>query len=198
MPTEIGELIARLVSYPFVGVVIGAILTAYLIPKISKQWRKPKELELKMMVVSKMTETVTAIISAVYLDMVTELMDDENFKDAQRKWENDKEGVEAQLHVLFPNSKIVEEWSRFGMAIQGLIHLNLQKDASRREKALAIIQEFVEVELEPTDLSALIKKDLLEPGKTQYADAWLHLKELMKRRMYSIIDSIRKTKIADI
>ena len=180
------------------GVIIGAVLTAYLIPKISKQWRKPKELELKMMVVSKMTESITAIISATFLDMVTELMDDENFKDAQRKWQNDKEGVEAQLHVLFPNSKIVEEWSRFGFAIQGLIHLNLQDDMSRRKESLDIILKFAEIEIAANELNALVKKDIQEPGKSQYADAWLHLKELMKTRMYAIIDSIREAKIANI
>lgn len=103
-PTEFGEMIVGLLNNTFVGVIIGAVLTAYLIPKISKQWRKPKELELKMMVVSKMTESVTAIIFGTFLDMVTELMNDENFKGAQKKWENDKEGLNQKRSSTWQDS----------------------------------------------------------------------------------------------
>lgn len=33
-PTEIGQFISGLIASPFVGVLIGTVLTAYLIPKI--------------------------------------------------------------------------------------------------------------------------------------------------------------------
>lgn len=196
--TEFGEILAKLLSFPIAGLVIGAFLSAYLIPKISKQWRKPKELELKMTIVTRITDSVAGIISSTYLDMVTELMDDENFKNAQRKWENNKEAVEAQLHVLFPNSAIIDEWGTFTLAISGFIQLNLAKDPFRRKRSLEVIQEMAGVEIKPNDLDALIKKEMLEPGKTEYANAWLGLKESLKKRMNFLIDTIRKTKIADI
>jgi hypothetical protein len=187
-----------LLAYPILGVVTGAILTAYLIPKISKQWRKPKELELKMTIVTRMTDSVAGIISSTFLDMVTELMNDESFKDAQRKWEKDKEGVEAQLHVLFPKSEIISEWESFAFAISGLIGLNLEKDTYRRKKYLEQIQKLTGIEIRSNELDALIRKDFAEPGKSQYADAWLHLKKSLKEQMNLIIDKIRKSKIADI
>jgi hypothetical protein len=111
-----------LASHPLVLLLIGLLFTGLIIPAVSKQWRKPKELELKVNVISRIGESVANIISAVHLDQVTQLTPHQDFKKAQIKWETDKEVIAAHLQVLFPGSPIIDKWQTFSFAVWPYIH----------------------------------------------------------------------------
>jgi hypothetical protein len=187
-----------LASHPLVLLLIGLLFTGLIIPAVSKQWRKPKELELKVNVISRIGESVANIISAVHLDQVTQLTPHQDFKKAQIKWETDKEVIAAHLQVLFPGSPIIDKWQTFSFAVSALHSLNETSDRAERQHYLDVIQQMLGIAIASTNLQALIDRPRQGPGVELYMDSFLDLKETFMKQMNSIVDLIRKSKIASI
>ena len=96
--TDMEHIEVSFLSHPLFILIVGAVFTSWLIPKISRQWRKPKELELKIDLVNRINESVAHIISATFLDQVSGLENDEEFQKAQRTWEIEKEVISSHLY----------------------------------------------------------------------------------------------------
>lgn len=185
-------------KHPLLLVIVAGIFSSYIIPKVSKQWRKPKELELKITLISSMGESVASLLAAAYVDQVTQLTNDVDLKEAQKKWETEKEVIEAQIHLLFPKSTLIVDWQEFALAISAFGSMNEEADPEKRHFYVKSILEVIKKRISANDVEALILRPRQEPGKTQYADAWIRLKEDLKAQMNILIDWIRKSKISSL
>ena len=101
------------------------LFTAYIIPTVTRQWQKPKQLELKTSIVSQINEAVTGIIMAARFDQVTEMTDDKDFSEACIHWEKQYEVIKSLIRTYFPSPRIGEEWKKYSMFITMVYALNL-------------------------------------------------------------------------
>jgi hypothetical protein len=116
--------VLSIISHPLLVLLIAGIFRTYLIRKISRQWRKPKELELKIDLINRINESVTGTISATYLDQVSELENDKGYKKALRIWEIEKEVILSHLNALFPDSLLISDWTRFSLFVTSFCYMN--------------------------------------------------------------------------
>jgi hypothetical protein len=100
-------------SHPFVLLVVGGLFTAYIIPAVTRQWQKPKQLELKTSIASQINEAVTGIIMAARFDQTTGMTDDKDFSEACIHWEKQNEVIKSLIRVYFPSPRIGEEWEKY-------------------------------------------------------------------------------------
>jgi hypothetical protein len=100
-------------AHPLFLLVVGSIVSSYLIPNLTRRWQDhQRELELKVSLVSAMSQSVAEIVLPTAFDLVgMGTQEDGNL--AYRKWEVSHAVTEAQLRAYFPSSGIASDWATF-------------------------------------------------------------------------------------
>jgi hypothetical protein len=62
---------------------IGLVFSSFLIIKITQEWRKSKGFEIRMKLIDQINESIAGILIAVYLDQVTEMSNDSEYRNSQ-------------------------------------------------------------------------------------------------------------------
>ncbi|GHO63911.1 hypothetical protein KSC_028030 [Ktedonobacter sp. SOSP1-52] len=111
-------------SHSFLLLVVGAIISSYLIPSLTRGWQDhQKELELKTALVNQITDATTSTLTeAELIGAGAESKDQEKRSDrinsVYRDWMTKGATIRAELEAYFPRTQLSEDWFKY----YGLVH----------------------------------------------------------------------------
>jgi hypothetical protein len=199
----LGSTLTEGLSHPFVILIAGALITSYVIPRFTRKWQDhQKELELKMGLVSKISEDVTAIVMAVQFVLLTRYLDEvtgerrrarqKELDDAYREWEINSSVIESQLMAYYPDAGIWRDWRRFSEVVTDFYALLGWQDNERKTDRIRALLESLS-SAESCSHRAAVET---EPEKSdQGHNLWVSLRYRILERKNEIIQCIMNTPI---
>ena len=140
--------------------VVGALITSYVIPLYSRQWQEElevqKELELKSELVGQIgeaiggfltkTQSVKTILNIPYIE----------FYDAYHKnWEATNSMVESKLRAYFQGSPLPMTWSNYSVIVSDFARMSIITDICNRLAYVEEIRRFYLTNPEPMNYTGL-------------------------------------------
>ncbi len=133
-------LLAR-IPQPILVAVVGALLTAWLIPGFTRQWQdRQKARELKAQVVASMNSaTANAVINSAFI-AANRLpatggaggFDQQAFNGLDLRWRQDGAAIESQLRAYFP-ARLVADWLVYQELVMNTYFLLTDRNFLRQE-----------------------------------------------------------------
>jgi hypothetical protein len=107
------------VEHPVTLLLLGAVLTNYLIPRIAQRWQdRQREIELKTAFLSEVSDAVLAMLMSVqYAEFGAESQSLEDCNRAYRTWETERARIAARMRGYFPATGLTERWRSLSDAI---------------------------------------------------------------------------------
>lgn len=130
--SRFGSLLQRIPT-PIIVTVVGALLTAWLIPAVTRQWQdQQKARELKATLVSRISrDTTEALVKSDFVAYGrfggtraangAPPFSDEQFNDLDITWRQNSQEIEGLLDAYFP--RLVHEWHRYAALVQNTYFL---------------------------------------------------------------------------
>jgi len=114
-PKEFGQKLREWLSHPLLLLIVGALISSYLIPSLTRQWQiNEKELEIKTALVSQIGEAVASIMTTAQLAEVRNTSQTrQEYDEAFRRWEMERAVIGAQIQAYFPQTQIGSEWEPY-------------------------------------------------------------------------------------
>lgn len=112
--------IGEIATHPLVVLIVGAILSSLIIPKITKRWQDhQKELEIKIELIKKISEIIMKEVMSVQFMKIQIGQMDIDSEEFRKKWESTNEDyrqleiqaaiIESQLIAYFHNNKDIKQ-----------------------------------------------------------------------------------------
>jgi hypothetical protein len=129
---------------PFLLIITTAIISHYLIPKITKRWQDhQKELELKTGFVSEISESVLGIVMAVqFAEVGAKSQTHDQFDNAYRDWEMKKAIIGSQIRGYFPHTTLGPDWDEFSDMVSEVYALSGTTDKDFRNTRLNELKQY--------------------------------------------------------
>ena len=104
-----------IVSHPLAILVTGALLTGFVIPRVTRRWHtQQKALEIKTELVTDVSKLIMEMIMAIqYARLRAATQTQLDFDEAYRKWEIGNAVIGTKLHAYFPQSELPGTWTTF-------------------------------------------------------------------------------------
>jgi hypothetical protein len=145
---------SEFLSHPFLLVLVGGVLTRLLVPALARRWHThQKELEIKIGLVSEVSESIMAFMTAIqvihigakrFLDNPQQLANfQQDFTKAYRDWEVRSAVIGVKLQTYLPDTPIPQEWAHLSTmledfyALEGLSEEAIQTFAAGISKKLS-------------------------------------------------------------
>ncbi len=179
-------------SHPLLLLLIGALVSSYLIPMLTRGWQNhQKQLELKTVLVTQISEEVTDFLMAVqFAEMGSTSQSQENYEMAYRAWETDSAKLGALLSAYFPQATISENWRVFSEVVTDFYALSGTTQPASRQYLLDRMQTAAFLTNAPVDWAALAQRG------DNYAENWLALRNQLTAERDAIIRAILDARIA--
>lgn len=145
----------EILKHPLVLLVVGALLSNYLIPNWTRQWQdRQAELEIKVALINSIDEAITQMVMSVqYAVLGSASQSQEDYDEAYRRWEVNRHIIRSRLQAYYPGSKLLEDWEALSAEVTEFYAKSGTQDADER-------QEYLENWVERRD-SLFQKKDEL-------------------------------------
>jgi hypothetical protein len=177
---------SEFLGHPMVLLLTGAVLTGFLLPMIARVSQdRQKELEIKVGLVSELSETIMKIIMAVQFaqhvikqpipfDISKE---QENLNNAYRDWEIESAIIGTKLKAYFLKSKIPDDWETFSEIIKNAYALQGRVAGGFDTMALVNLQELMGLKNEHPQWESL--RDMIMERKSMLIQAILKEKTII-------------------
>jgi hypothetical protein len=178
--------IKQWLSHPLVLLLVGALISSYLIPTFTNQWQlRQNELELKTSLISQINESVTDMIMSIQFAELG-AMTQEDFNEDYRESQIKRAVIESYLSAYFPNTPIPHKWASLSSLIEDFYALVGIHEPSRREAHLQKIKQeyFAESRID-WDSNTLMDK-----GNPNYINNWFLLKDGVVNQKDELIQNI--------
>lgn len=136
-------------SHPFVLLVVGALVTRYLVPAFTRRWQDhQKELEIKVGLVDQISNATAELLIAVqFAELGAESQ--EKLDEAYRAWEIAGATIGGRLQAYFPRSKVLGEWRDLKDGVTQLYAAAGVEEAAARKRKLAQIAGATDIDDRP-------------------------------------------------
>lgn len=113
--SKIRTKLGAFLQHPLTLLLIGAILSSYLIPSWTRQWQNQQtELNTKVEIINSIDKSSTQMIMAVqYAVLGTKSQSQLDYDSAFRQWQIDKQIIRSKLQAYFPGSQLVNDCNKF-------------------------------------------------------------------------------------
>lgn len=186
-------------AHPLTVLIVGAILTGLLVPAITRRWQnRQKELEVKVELISELSEAIMQIVMAVQVvrvraELPRSAMSDENSPErdedvkafqemnkAYRTWEVRSAVLGTRLEAFFSGTAIPADWTSFSDIVTRFYALEGQSEVHRQR-----------------NLKELLAKVLphMSPDKRDLK-GWPGLKEAILTKKGEIINDVLTSRIS--
>jgi hypothetical protein len=116
----------RLLSNPFLLLIVGAIVSSLVIPSITAKWQDnhQKELEIKTDLVGRIGQSVNgAYFAAEEVQNPVFNFTLSDYTKAFQDWEMSSGMIGSQLRAYFPDSKLENEWNNYSAVLNDILNL---------------------------------------------------------------------------
>lgn len=109
----------EVLKHPLVLLVVGALLSSYLIPSWTNQWQdRQAELEVKITLVNLIDETITQIVMSVQFAVLgSGSQTQAEYDEAYRQWEVGRRIIRSRLQAYYPGSRLLQDWEELSEAV---------------------------------------------------------------------------------
>jgi hypothetical protein len=186
----------QLLKHPVFLLLMTALVSSYLIPKITKRWQDhQKEMELKTSFVSEISESVVSMVTAVQFAELRALSQtSDKYDDAYRSWEIKRAVISSKIRGYFPNTTIGSDWDTFSDIVTDVYALSGIKDPGFRKQRITRIRD--QFPNSKVDWDTLLEIELKDGGFqsfNKFLSAWFDLREQLfiekNRLIQRIIDA---------
>lgn len=127
---------------PLIGVALTAVLSGYLVPRITRRWQDhQKELELKISLVDLINDAVLQFIVAMQF-AERKASTQEAFDDAYRKWEVQRAVLEGKLSAYFDDASVSRDFALFSDAVSDFYALAGISHPEYRAKQIEKLKDY--------------------------------------------------------
>ena len=184
---------------PFLLLIATAIISNYLIPKITRRWQDhQKELELKTGFVSEISESVLGIVMAIqFAEVGAKSQTQDQFDHAYREWEIKKAIIGSKIRGYFPHTELGPDWDEFSDIVSEVYALSGTRDKDNRDKRLNDLKNYFLAD--NIDWSSLGNLQLKENGFVQFQvfyKAWFSLRKSILVKKDALVQEILDSRIA--
>lgn len=147
-------------SHPLLLLLIGALVSSYLIPMLTRGWQNhQKQLELKTVLVTQIGEEVTDFLMAVqFAEMGSTSQSPQDYDMAYRAWEIESAKLGALLSAYFPQTTIGEDWREFSEVLTDFYALSGAAQPADRQYLLDRMRNAAFLTNAPVDWAALAQR----------------------------------------
>src|SRR5687768_13752561 len=110
----------EILVHPITLLLIGAGVTSLLIPWFTKRWEdRKKELEIKVDIVSKMTEVRANVLAeaSIEIELLKEDVEKEKVYENLRKWYGEVNIIRSKLQSYYGDTELAKTWFDYWYAI---------------------------------------------------------------------------------
>ncbi len=106
----------KIMSHPFLLLMVGAIVSSIIIPNFTRQWQdNEKQLELKTALADDINKAVSdSVVSTRLVDRFNE----KDFDDSFRSWQISKEMIGSKIEAYFSDDSIRQNWDNLSSAAE--------------------------------------------------------------------------------
>ncbi|MHB1355681.1 MAG: hypothetical protein ACYCZF_06860 [Anaerolineae bacterium] len=125
----------EVLKHPLVLLVVGALLSSYLIPSWTNQWQdRQAELEVKITLVNLIDETITQIVMSVQFAVLgSSSQTQAEYDDAYRQWEVGRQIIRSRLQAYYPGSRLLQDWEELSDAVTAFYTRSGTQDPDERQ-----------------------------------------------------------------
>ncbi len=185
-------------SHPLLLLVVGALLSSYIIPSITRKWQeRQKELELKTNLVKEISQAVAGVTMTVEffgIGAIKEHWDKQEYFKNLRDWETRQSMIQSQLQAYFQDDDISSQWLECSTLLTEVFSLCSIDDVDQRKVVLARIRQRIN--------EAKVDWAILEQGRVawtqnfiQYQQTLSALKEALRIKTNAVITAVLKSQI---
>ncbi len=171
--------IDQILKHPVFLLFMTALISSYLIPKITKRWQDhQKELELKTNFVSEISESVASIVTAVqFAELGAVSQTQSKYDEAYQNWEIKRAVIGSKIRGYFPNTRIGSDWDKFSETVTEVYALSgTTNDSYRKERIERIRVSFPKSKVDwDTLLNVELKKGDFQ-SFNEFMEPWFELK----------------------
>jgi hypothetical protein len=206
---------AKILSHPFLLLVIGAAITSYVIPLLTRRWQDhQKELELKVDLVSQISESVHRVMIALEpfafkspdeIIRSTEPSDKaimSSYSQAKLDWQLKTEVIKAQIRLYFPNNDFNTKLTGFFTIVQGIHVVAINPYESGRKTVLNSIKDSTIIR-DVRTADTIQQRDNIKWNsvaaihpRSEYEDSWLSLLRMISYLLSELLDDLMKLNIS--
>lgn len=197
--------LSKLLSHPLLLLVVGALISKYLIPSLTRRWQDhQKKLELKSDLLNRIGESVTGIVIAIqFAECMAGHQTKEDLDHAYRDWEIKRAGIGSSLRAYYPESKIGPDWDSYSDLVTDFYGLTEIQDEKNRKAHLREIRHWLTGSSDEIDWEVLSRKKVflqslhLRPEEhREYLSNWFRLKQAILRQKDEIVQRILTSRIS--
>jgi hypothetical protein len=184
---------------PFLLIITTAIISHYLIPKITKRWQDhQKELELKTGFVTEISESVLGIVMAIqFAEVGAKSQTQDQFDNAYRDWEIKKAIIGSKIRGYFPHTTLGPDWDEFSDMVSEVYALSGTADKDFRNTRLNELKQYFSTD--SVDWKSLENLQLKKEGFIQFQvfyKAWFSLRKTILEKKDVLVQRILDSRIA--
>ena len=174
-------------AHPLLLFILGALITNYLIPRLTRRWQDhQRELDIKIGLVERISESVTAMVMAVQFAMVgAKSQTQEEFDQAFLDWEIKRATIGSNLRAYFPKTNIGPDWDNYSELVTDFYTLTGIFNEPDRKHFLRKMQNYTFLSTQSIDWDALSKRE--DP---KFAESWDTLKQQILGRKDELVQRI--------
>jgi tetratricopeptide (TPR) repeat protein len=180
--------VAELLTHPLVLLLVGAAVTNYLIPRLTRRWQdRRSEIELKTAFVGDVCDSTLEMLTAVqFAELGAASQSAHDYDVAYRTWEAKRVRIGARIRGYFPDRSLYERWMAIADAVTAVYALSGTSDPGYRRQRIAEIRAALgEPPVDWDVLSSLAAK----PGQT-YRSAWFAVREAVLAELGDLVEAI--------
>ena len=131
------DILVAVLKHPLTLLLAGAVLTNYLIPRITRRWQdRQKEIELKTAFVSEVSDAaLEMLISVQYAEFGAKSQTQNDYDEAYRRWETERARIGARMRGFFPDTGLQEKWQALADAITSVLYVYFESKYTYRTDA---------------------------------------------------------------
>lgn len=191
--------IYELLRHPLLLLVVTALISQYLIPHITSRWQNhQKEIELKIGLVSQISESVLNIVMATqFAELGSKSQSQEDFDRAFRAWEIQRAVIGSKIRGYFPEMELAKKWDDFSEIVTEIYALSGTTDLTFREERLYTIRSYFHKS--NVDWNTLKNIEMKSGGFQdfqKFMKAWFKLKEVLLERQGELVQQILNSSVA--
>jgi hypothetical protein len=195
------EILEAIAKHPLTLLLVGAVITNYLIPRVTRRWQdRQQEIELKTAFVGEVSDAVLEmLISVQYAEVGATSQSQEDYDESYRRWETARARIGARIRGYFPATGLQDRWRTLADAVTAAYALSGTHDTTLRQARIG--------ELKSTLPNAVIDwNTLADPAMKSgastdsiksrveviqaYRQAWFGLREAMLDELGVLVEAI--------
>jgi hypothetical protein len=140
---------------PLLLLIIGALVSSYLIPHYTRVWQEElevqKELELKTELVSDMSEAVASFLLKTQQVKTILTIPAKEFYDSYLDWESTSSRIDSKLAAYYSGLPLQNIWTNYSAVLSSFARLSISTDMCTRAGYVEVIQKYFSTHLDGTD-----------------------------------------------